>query len=429
MTEDEAQAFNDAIKGSIDHSLQASFDETLSSIRDDQAAFQYHIDVSAARADAVANDAVHGALRGDLSGLTALESQRTTDGTVAPGVRMISSVFSASVTKESSFKVNLLGLVNVLSLSDLVRGNKVIVDPVSGDLTIADSVTGTQINTIVEPPKRQERIRKAMFESILVTAAYKASGAVEVSNLTSEGYHFALNQNTNAGVMTDYLNWLVALNLISPDDKQGILGRCHGQGHSTCLVRVAFRDAQCRAMFFDDQNNPRPLDYYLNHGRRAMMALLNDKIGPFDRYRYALLDQQWPKALDTGPSPQLAQVAGLSSMDPNYQLILSQLIGDVYDITWWASGMVDAGKQLQSMTIFLAGRDPVSLRNDPEFQTQRASLQGKMARVIGRSKARFTEPWGMVCLFWAAGSQGASAKLVTSTVSMQLVQGKEASAA
>jgi hypothetical protein len=426
LTADEAQELSDAIKGAINHSLQASFDEALSHVTDDQAAFQYHIDVDAAQRDPVANEAVHRALKGDISYLTALEGGIKPDGTIAAGVKMINSVFSVAVKKEVSFKVNLLGLLNILSLSDLVRGSKIIQDPVTGDLTIADSVTGTQIEAIVEPPKRQERVRRAMFESLLVTAAYKASGAIEAFDLTSQSFHFALNQNTNAGVMADYLNWLVALNLMSPSDKQQLLESFHGQGFSTCLLRTALTDDQCRSMFFDEQGNLRPEAYYLDYGRRALMALLNDKVGPFDRYRYNLLDQQWQQALETGASPQLAQVAGITTANPNYQAILSQLIGDVYDITWWASGMVEAGRQLQSMISFLAGRDPASLRNDPAFEIQRGALQNKMAKVVGRSKTRFDEPWGLVSLFWAAGSPAASARVVTSTITLQVATGRKA---
>jgi hypothetical protein len=429
LTADEAQTLSDAIKSSIDHSLQASFDETLARITDDQAAFQYHIDVDAAQRDPVANEAVHRALEGDLSKLTALEAGIQADGSIAAGVKVITSVFSTSVKKEVSFKINLLGLVNVLSLSDLVRGSKVIQDPVSGDLTIADSASGTQIQAIVEPPKRQERLRKAMFESLLVTAAYKASGAVEAFDLTSQSFHFALNQNTNLGVMTDYLNWLMALNLISASNKQQLLASFHAQGFSTCLLRTTLTDAQCRSMFFDEQNNLRPEAYYLDYGRRAMMALLNDKVEPFDQYRYTLLSQQWQRALNTGPSPALAQVAGITTDNPNYQPILSQLIGDVYDITWWASSMVDAGKQLQSMITFLAGRDPVSLRNDHAFAIERADLQNKMAKVIGRSKTRFEEPWGLVSLFWAAGSQGGSARLITPALLLEVPASKRSASA
>jgi hypothetical protein len=132
LTAGEAQTLSDAIKGAIDHSLQASFDDTLARVNDDQAAFQYHIDVDAAQRDPVANEAVHRALEGDLSNLTALEGGIKPDGTVATGVKLIGSVFSTSVKKEVSFKINLLGLVNVLSLSDLIRGSKVIQEPVTG---------------------------------------------------------------------------------------------------------------------------------------------------------------------------------------------------------------------------------------------------------------------------------------------------------
>ena len=423
LTDDEAQTLADAIKSSIDHSLQASFDDTLALVRDDQAAFQYRVDLEAALLDPVSTQALQRALKGNLSDLTTLEAGIKADGTIATGVKMISSVFSTSTKKEASFKINLLGLLNVLSLSDLVRGSKVIQDPVTGDLTIADSVTGTQIQAIVEPPKRQERVRKAMFESLLVTAAYKASGAVEAFNLSSQSFHFALNQNTNAGVMTDYLNWLVALNLIAASEKQKLLAVAQVQGFSTCLLRTSLTDAQCRSMFFDDQGNLRPQTYYLDYGRRAMMALLNDQTEPFDQYRYALLDQQWSQALAVGASPQLAQVAGINSANPNYQAILGQLIGDMYDITWWASGMQDAGKALQSMIAFLAGRNPSTLKSDPAFATERANLQKKMAKVIGASKTRFEEPWGLVCLNWAAGSQGASARLVTSAMTLALPSG------
>jgi hypothetical protein len=418
LTDDEASTLSDAIKDSINHSLQVSFDDSLSLIKDDEAAFQYHIDVAAALGDPVANEAVHRALEGDLSNLTALESGIQPDGTIATGVKVISSVFSTSTKKEVSFQLNLLGLVNILSLSDLLRGSQVIKDPVTGDLTIADSVTGTQIAAIVEPPKREERLRKAMFESLLVTAAYKASGAVEVLNLTSQSFHFALNQNTNTGIMTDYLNWLLTLGLITASDKQQLLGSLPAQGLSTCLLRTSLTDAQCRSMFFDENGKLRPDTYYLDYGRRAMMALLADKQGPYDQYRYTLLDQQWAQALDKGPSPQLAEVAGITIADSNYQAILSQLMGDVYTITWWAGGMVAAGKELQSMITFLAGRDPVSLRNDHAFEMQRGSLQKKMAKVISGSQTRFDEPWGLVSLYWAAGSQGASARLVTSATTL-----------
>jgi hypothetical protein len=425
LTADETKTLSDAIKSSINQSFQASFDDTLSSMTDEQAAFQYQIDVIAAQQDATASDAVSRALEGDLSFLTALESGIGPDGTIAPGVKMINSVFSTSVKKESAFKVNLLGLINVLSLSDLLRSSKVIEDPVSGDLTVADSVTGTQINSIVAPLDRQKSLRKAMFDSLLVTAAYKTSGAVTAFGLSSSAFHFALNQNTDLRTMTGYLSWLVAFGVLTPADKQSILGAAHFQGSSTCLIRTSITDAQSRSMFFDDAGNLRPEAWYLDYGRRAMMALLTDKTGPFDDYRYNLLNEQWEQAVATGPSPELAQVAGITSANPNYQFILDLLTGDVAEIVWWESAMVNAGKALETMSQFLSNRNPALLKDDQAFEAQRVSLQKKMEDVVSKSKARFDGPWGLLSLYWTAGSPGASATLRSQSVNFTKIGSSE----
>jgi hypothetical protein len=56
------------------------------------------------------------------------------------------------------------------------------------------------------------------------------------------------------------------------------------------------------------------------------------------------------------------------------------------------------------MRQFLNGRDPAGLKEDLEFQRNREALQKLMMSVVAKSKARFGEPWGMVSLYWSAGS-------------------------
>ena len=91
--------------------------------------------------------------------------------------------------------------------------------------------------------------------------------------------------------------------------------------------------------------------------------------------------------------------------------MLNVVSGDLYDIAWWANGMQKAGQTLQRMRAYLAGRDPASLASDPAFTGHRNGLQKTMLGVVADSKLRFSEPWGMVCLFRAAGSRGSSGKL------------------
>ena len=74
--------------------------------------------------------------------------------------------------------------------------------------------------------------------------------------------------------------------------------------------------------------------------------------------------------------------------------------------------MSKAGAALLAMRQFLNGRDPVGLKDDPGFQQNCRALQKLMMSVAAKSKARFGEPWGMLSLFWSAGSPpGATGRL------------------
>ena len=422
LTAGEVKTLTSGIKSGIDHSVQASFDDALALLTEDEAAFQYQIEVHTVQSDPIANNAVHRALEGDLSLLTALEDGIQPDGTIAPGVKMLKSVFNTSRKKETTFKLNLFGLVNSISISDLIRNSKVVQDPVTGDVTITDSTTGTAINAILDPLKKQEALRKLMFDSVMVTAAYRASGATGSLGLSLHNVHSTLNHNTSIETMKDYLRWFGALNLLSAADQQTILSKFIKGGLSTCVLRTAFADPECRSLFLDAQGHVRQQDYFLDFGRRAMLTLL-DTSDRVNKMRYDLLNNHWNRALEIGPNPALGPLVGLTTTDPQYVPILSLLIGDVYDIRWWASGMADAGQEVQAMIIFLSGRDPVRLANDHQFQQLRDRLQRKMATVVGRSKARFQEPWGMISLFWSAGSpKGSSAKVVTTHLALALAK-------
>ena len=113
-------------------------------------------------------------------------------------------------------KLNLLGLVNFISVADLVRQCVVVKDPGSGDLTLADSVTGNRINAEVESLQRSEALREAMFESLLLTSTYRVSNTIKMAGLSSHNFHFAFNDSTKMSVLADYLRWLVAMNLLPP---------------------------------------------------------------------------------------------------------------------------------------------------------------------------------------------------------------------
>ena len=77
--------------------------------------------------------------------------------------------------------------------------------------------------------------------------------------------------------------------------------------------------------------------------------------------------------------------------------------------------MVGAGELVQDVRGSVGSAD---------FHQKAAKLQNKLAGVVKDSKTRFDEPWGMVCLYVAAGApQTAYAKIVAPKLTLE--EGKQ----
>ncbi|HEY7336447.1 MAG TPA: hypothetical protein VH639_16260 [Bryobacteraceae bacterium] len=411
---DEIGTLAGAIKGGLDRSLHASLDATLSNMTDDQAAFQYEI--QSAKLSAEASAAVRKALNGDLSLLTAMEDRMKTGGDLAPGVKMLNSVLTETRQRGATLKINLLGIVNFLSVSELIRNSEVVADDVTGDVTIKETVTGNRINAITDPLARQEALRKVMFDSVLATTSYRAGRAIALPELSCSQVHFALNRNTNRQIAADYLRWFIALDLLTEDEKAAILAKFVEGGPSTCVLRTSFGDADCDAMFFDANGALRRKPHYLEIGRQAMRAVL-DPDQPIDRLRLQILqDAIWPQAVAIGANVNLGPLVGLRTDD----IRVMNLIGDVKVISDWAEAMIQAGVLIQDMRSFVGASDPTALIQNSDFKKKRDALQKKLSAMIKASTTRFAEPWGMVSLFQAGGSpQSAHAKAVTQRLTLE----------
>jgi hypothetical protein len=389
LTADEVKTFQSAIKAGVEHSVQVSLDLALSSVAENQPAFQY--EVHPELLDAAGRAAVEKALKGDMSILPA----------DAPGIKEIASAFSRMRSHGVSLKLNLLGIVNLISISNLISKCEFLTEPASGDLVIKETAASERISAITDPFDQQEALRKAMFESVLVTTTYLASTAVSIPVLHLSSMHFAANANTNSQTMSDYLTWFAALSLLSPAEIQGISGQFGNGGGSSCVVRAELDESGCVSLFFDAKGALRPASDYLEIGRQALRALL-DPGSPIDQLRARMLaDPLWQQALNIGPSPQLATILPIASTDPLYNNAMAVVTGDVYQITWWADAMRKAGVGLAQMRAFLSGGD----MDQEEFSKRRDQLQKVMLGVVSAAQVHFHEPWGVVSLFLAAGSR------------------------
>ena len=398
LSPSERDALADGIKRGLDRNLQACVSEVLSASTDDKATFHYEIQPAKLSVDA--SVAIQHALRGDLRQLTAMEANMQ-HGVLAPGVTLLQSVLSETCKRNVAFKLNLLGMLNYVSVSDLIRNSEVLTDDITGDVTIKETVTGNRISALTNLLDRHNALRKAMFDSVVATTCYRASKAVSMPGLNCEQVHFAVANNTTRQTMGNYLNWFVALNLLSAPDKQTSLTSFAGDGQSTCVLRTSFADNDCTAMFFDQNGNLHETPFYVEIGRQALMALVDAQDNPNNQLRKQILsDALWPQALQIGASNELASLVGLSPSDAR----VVYLTGDVDVITSWAQAMSEAGTLIQQVRTFVGDADPATLLKNAEFNNKRAALQKKLSAMVRASKVRFDQPWGMVCLYQSAGA-------------------------
>jgi hypothetical protein len=410
LKDDEIKQIQQAIADSFDNSLKASLNLEFSGSDTDEAAFLYTVDISAL--DTISSAAVHAALDGNLSQLTALEANDNGHGVIAAGVTMVRSSLKKIRDRKATLKLNLVGLLNFSSLFELIQKSEVVSERITGELTISETVSGTSISTLTLPAA-QEKLRRIRFNSLLVTTAYRASRSLSSMQLTSSDIYFAFNNNTNEHTMSDYLDGAIGLGLMNMGTKQQIMNGFHGTGTSTCLLRAEFDDAACETMFLDNDGVPRQQSHYEGIGRNALgQLLLPGDSDDSDKYRRDILadDRLWQKLKEAG-QPSFGQVLPALAND---ELRLNVVRSDYTVVMWWAESMASMAQKLATVRSFVGAADPATLEGNNTFKSLRNDLQKHVAGVVANSQLQFGLPFGLLALYHAAFPKAKPYSLIVS---------------
>jgi hypothetical protein len=390
LTDPQIEALQQAIAKSVDRSLRIATQMQFSSVRRGEALFAYDIDLPAL--DEGGRAAVAGALRGRL---TAINDA----GKAAGGpIRAVQTGILRQRDKRITWRINLFGIVNVRGVSELLRKGSLSYDAITGTLNAADEIASQQILVKTRPFEADgEKVRKLVFESMIVTAAYQASRVSSSLTLKCAATYFEGRQKTTAAdFRTDY-NAVIGLGLSEPADRDRRIGAEHDFGPSTFLLECAF-DQQASDALFLGPDGPFSRGYYERVGRNALLALI-----PADdlerAHRRAAVEQEasWAALSAAGPAAARVDLARRFG-----DIRAEHIIGDYVLIQWWADAMADAARALVGMRQFLAGRTADSLAGDPQFAQRREKLEKELAGVVKRSRARFGDPWGILALDSAA---------------------------
>jgi hypothetical protein len=391
---DAIESIQTAVRESVNRSLSIALSAGLSSLRQDQAAFEYEIALD--RLDATGRSAVEDALAGNFTSLTALEPALDDHG-----IQVVRSQTEQLRRTGATLKVNLLGIVNVLTIRELVRRGSVLVEPQTGLLVLSDATTSKKITVVSKPFEADgQKLRKILFENFLVTAALRAGALGSSLEMESSYTFFEFHAGTNRQTMSDHLDAVVGAGLISDARKREALADLRDFGPSTFLLEAVFGNDACTALFLGPDGTPRPEEFYDAAGREALVALVR----PGDEADFRAIppsdDGVWARMREAGPAAlELALPASLRRPER-----VAVIRADFAQIRWWATSMHRVSVKLAELRALVAGATFETVRDDERFGRLHKELGTLLADVVKRSGSQFGDPWGLLALNGAAAS-------------------------
>jgi hypothetical protein len=356
------------------------------------AAFLYEFDLGAL--DTSGKSALAAALRGDLSALT---------GDPLPaGVHMVRSISTDLQKTSITWKVNLLGIYNYISVAELTREGTVLFEPSTGDLTIADKATAQRVSASgVNFGADTGKLRKVLAESFLITAVYRGSKSL-VSSAEIECSHsyFELQASADPQAVRKDLGAATALGLLDAGAPDTLAAGAQNFGRTMVYAETSYNAAIAGFLFLNGAA-PKTLNDYDNAGRAAIRLLVRPDADDAFRLRGVSDDGLWAKMRDQGQFNFKPLFPGLTEVQ------IAAIAEDYVVIVWWSKAMSDCAQSVARMQSLLA-LDP-----NPEsspFQAARKDLAKKLADITSDTKDEFGQPWGLVAMDQVSGKR-ASARL------------------
>jgi hypothetical protein len=387
------EAITGAMKAGLSRKIALELAASLSAFGEREAAFLYEIDL--ATLDAAGTAAVNKALSGDLSALNRLEPELP-----AHGIAVVESRTDRLRQRQVRWRLNVVGLLNVLSLQELASRATVVHDEQSGELLITDATTSRKLKAVTSP----KDLRKLLYESLILTLTYKAAGLEASAAATSAYSYFKMDRDVNRHEMADYLDAVAAVGLLPPGEIATRLGQVDDFDRGSLLIEAEFDQAACQRMFLDGET-PRDRDFYEDVGKLALLALVQEDDA--DAYRRVPLTNGilW-RAMRNSQSSDFGTVLPPSVTGGSAEarkLRVGVVTADYLTIVWWAGAMATAAAKLGEMRAFL-GRSPAGpSETDEGFTSRRKALHRAMVQVVQKSPSTFGgDPWGLVALVYAS---------------------------
>ena len=398
------EAFQSSIKAGISTKLQASLAVAFNALHSHEAAWLFEIDSSLAITQA-ANEAIAAALDGKFGALTANPKG------LPAGISQSSNILTDTDLRKVSLKVNLLGLVNLISTEKLVQVCTAERNA-NGDITlITDSASGSRLQALlVIFGNDHKRLRKLLSENFLIVASYHAKDlGVLPPDFKAKHTYFSIEDKTSRDKMKNEFDVARILGLMDASAVQQRLGKTGQFGRTDFYVEAVYTSDAVRDAFLNPDGLRPSVESYEQIGRLALSELLDGDEGQEFRKKVANDNAIWSALKKDGNRANFPRIFGLraDSLDPG----VGAAGADFSAITSWAEAMTAAGSAIRELDGLL-GSGPVAA-DAANFDEARELLKKRLGQVVAHTKDEFGEPLGML-MFYMAASQHAKRTVLLS---------------
>jgi hypothetical protein len=403
------QGFQASLQAAISTKVQASVRAAFSTLRSDEAAWLFEVDANAA-VSTEAKAAITSALRGNFTAVTGNPKA------LPAGIAQTANVLTRTDVARQSLRINLLGIVNCLSLGEISRVSQVERNA-SGEITLlTDTTSANRLQALlVNLSGNTKRLRKMLSENFLIEAAYHVADlGVLPPEFKSRHTYLEIHNSTGREQLKNNLDVARVLVLISAAEEERRLGNGKRFGRTTFYAELRYGHEIVRRIFLDKLGNPRSVEDYETLGRSALGALLAGDEGQELRRRYADpasagSTELWNRMKQTGNTAVFGPLFGFpaSSKDPR----VGAAGADFIAITSWASAMHAAGAAVSDVQKTLSSGALGA--GDAGLTEARERLKKRMADVVKNTHEHFGDPLGMIMVYLASGQEAEKNVLVT----------------
>ena len=396
-----ASAIRQTVKASIQRSLEVALSFELGGSSSSSAAFLYEIDLAAL--DESGRKAIQHALHGNLTDLVAQEDA------LPIGITAKKSIFTNLRQRTHSLKINLLGIYNFLSVSQLTLKGVVMYDGDTGQLVMTDTASASKMQAGVlnvgGKPNHADpaQMRTILASSFLITATYRAAGCVVTPpTLKSSQIFSELHARTNRQTMQDELDTAVGLGLMSAAEQNELIASTNDFGRTIVYAHADYDDTLTAALFLMNGGAPRSIAEYEMIGRTAMQIVIRDDAVDPSRLQPLQNDDLWRRMNQSG------QPGFLQIFPKLNHLQLGAITADYSTIVWWSKTMAATAEKLARLR--------QSANDAAASKELRADLANHLRSIAADTRDEFGRPWGLIAMDMASGNKSAASVVFTGPV-------------